>query len=156
MRWAQCLLLGHGVIAYLSVVRGAYLVPVLLSLGPFYNGWLFWLCNSTQHVGMHHGNGTDKKVSDFRLSTRTFYINNSVLSCWYWYMNYHIEHHMYAAVPCYNLAALHQAIKHDLPPTPSGLNEVWREIGKVVSKQATDPSYVMPVQLPETNTTKDN
>ena len=26
---------------------------------------------------------------------------------WYWHMNFHIEHHMYAAVPCYNLEKLH-------------------------------------------------
>jgi len=32
---------------------------------------------------------------------------------------------MYAAVPCYNLAELHEAIKHDLPPTPDGLVAVW-------------------------------
>jgi fatty acid desaturase len=40
-------------------------------------------------------------------------------------MNWHTEHHMYAAVPCYNLAELHEAIKHDLPPTPDGLVAVW-------------------------------
>lgn len=32
-------------------------------------------------------------------------------------MNYHIEHHMYARVPCYNLEKLHNYVKHDLPPT---------------------------------------
>jgi fatty acid desaturase len=35
---------------------------------------------------------------------------------------------MYAAVPCYNLAALHEAIKHDLPPTPDGIVAVWQVI----------------------------
>lgn len=153
MRWAQFLLLGHGLIFFLSMTRGLFLVPILVSLGPFYNGWLFFLCNSTQHVGMQHGGGGGGNkmdvVSDFRLSTRSFYLNNPVVSCWYWYMNYHVEHHMYAAVPCYNLAGLHAAIKHDLPPTPNGLVEVWTQIAAVVAKQAEDSSYVMPVQLPE-------
>lgn len=153
MRWAQFMLLGHSLIAYVAVVNGFYLVPVLVSFGPFYNGWLFWLCNTTQHTGMAHaggegGNKTDV-VNDFRLSTRTFYLNNPVLRCWYWHMNYHIEHHMYAAVPCYNLATLHAAIKHDLPPTPNGLVETWTQISAVLTKQTKDPSYVMEVVLPE-------
>lgn len=66
----------------------------------------------------------------------------------YWHMNYHIEHHMYAAVPCYNLKAAHNAIKHDLPPTPNGLWEVWLVITAVLEKQAKDPAYVMTVDLP--------
>jgi hypothetical protein len=52
-----------------------------------------------------------QEVPDFRLSTRTFHIvdpASSLLSpislpkrlvqFWYWHMNFHIEHHMYAAV----------------------------------------------------------
>ena len=150
MRWAQFLLIGHASIAYMCVSKGCYVLPLLLSFGPFYNGWLFWLCNSTQHVGMHHGGGSSKvaKVTDFRLTTRTFYIKSWLLRCWYWNMCYHIEHHMYAAVPCYNLQELHEAIKHDLPPTPDGIIAVWRQIYGVVSKQRLDPSYVMPIHLP--------
>ena len=29
----------------------------------------------------------------------------------YWNMNYHVEHHMYAAVPYYNLPKLRKAIR---------------------------------------------
>jgi fatty acid desaturase len=116
-------------------------------LGPFYNGWLFFLCNSTQHVGMHHA-ASGAAVEDFRLTTRTFYLNNPVIRVWYWHMNYHIEHHMYAAVPCYNLEAAHNAIKHDLPPTPNGLREAWAVIAGVLEAQKTDTAYVMPVMLP--------
>ena len=60
---------------------------------------------------------------------------------------------MYAAVPCYNLAALHEAIKHDLPPTPNGLVEMWKLIVSVVRKQASDPSYVQVVALPKPKAT---
>ena len=79
MRWAQFMLLGHGAFAYFCIMRGQYLAPVLLSLGPFYNGWLFWLCNSTQHIGLPHGNFGTETVNDFRLNTRTFYLNNSLV-----------------------------------------------------------------------------
>lgn len=50
-------------------------------------------------------------------------------------MNWHIEHHMYANVPCYNLAALHAAIKHDLPPTPDGIVGVWSDIARVLAAE---------------------
>ncbi len=42
-------------------------------------------------------------------------------------MEYHIEHHMYAAVPCYNLPKLHKAIKDYLPPVHN-LTTAWAEI----------------------------
>lgn len=63
-------------------------------------------------------------------------------------MNYHIEHHMYAAVPCYRLAALHAAIKYDLPPTPRGLAEVWAIIRADLREQAANSAYVQPIRLP--------
>ena len=31
-------------------------------------------------------------------------------------------------MPCYHLADLHEAIKHELPPTPNGIVDVWRVI----------------------------
>ena len=89
-----------------------------------------------------------RTINDFRLTTRTFYLNSAIVRFWYWHMNYHIEHHMYAAVPCYHLATLHEAIKHDLPPTPNGFVETWRAIGTTLRKQALDPSYQPAVCLP--------
>ena len=81
-RWARFLLAGHALIAAASISQGCYLLPFLLSCGPFYNGWLFFLCNATQHVGMHPG------VSDFRLNTRTFYLH-PVIRFFYWHMSWH-------------------------------------------------------------------
>ena len=60
---------------------------------------------------------------------------------------------MYAGVPCYKLAQLHEAIKHDLPPTPNGLYECWSIIIEVFKKQKLDPAYVMPVELPPVTAT---
>ena len=145
MAWAWVLLLGHAGLAAACVARGAYLLPLCLSLGPFYNGWLFWLCNSTQHVGLAPA------APDFRRNSRTFYLH-PYLAFLYWNMNFHIEHHMYANVPCYHLPALHAAIKHDLPPTPHGLAETWRIICEDVRAQAADASWVQPVDLPRART----
>ena len=55
---------------------------------------------------------------------------------------------MFAAVPCYNLKQLHQAIKYDVPPAPDGLVEVWRHIISVLQRQAREPSYQYVAQLP--------
>ena len=63
-------------------------------------------------------------------------------------MNYHIEHHMYAAVPCYNLRKLHDAIAHDLPSCTDGLLATWREIVSIMRKQHKDPAWQHRVTLP--------
>ena len=68
----------------------------------------------------------------------------------YWHMNYHIEHHMYAAVPCYRLGRLHKAIQHELPPSPVGLVATWREIVGILKRQKEDPSYQHIPTLPQT------
>lgn len=140
VRWARILLIGHGLIL-LGSVAAAWLIhprflmiPVVVSLAPCYGAWLHLLCNSTQHIGLQDN------VPDFRLCCRTFTIN-PIVQFLYWHMNYHIEHHMYAAVPCYRLGQLHRAILHDLPPTPHGLRATWKEIFEILDKQEKDPTY---------------
>ena len=109
-------------------------MPVLTSLAPCYGGWLFFLCNNTQHIGLQD------RVPDFRLCCRTFTLH-PVVRFLYWHMNYHTEHHMYAAVPCYRLGRLHALIRHDLPPCADGIAAVWREIALIQNQQAADPAY---------------
>ncbi len=139
--WARVQLVGHILIVGVSLYFGLWLMPVLITLAPAYGGWLLYLCNTTQHVGL-----TDN-VPDFRLCCRTI-ILNPLVQFLYWHMNYHIEHHMYAAVPCYNLGKLHKLIKHELPPCPVGLFETWREIITILKKQKTDPEYQYTPELP--------
>jgi fatty acid desaturase len=141
IRWARTLLFGHLAILLLSIAFGWWLLPVLTSLTPIYGSWLFFLCNNTQHVGLQDN------VPDFRLCCRTFTVN-PVVGFLYWHMNYHTEHHMYAAVPCYHLAALHRAIEHELPPTPDGIRAVWKEIAAILRIQQTQPGYQHVAQLP--------
>jgi fatty acid desaturase len=139
--WARTLLVGHALLTVVSLYFGFWLLPVLITLAPFYGGWLLYLCNNTQHVGLQDN------VPDFRLCTRTI-ILNPVVQFLYWHMNFHIEHHMYAAVPCYNLAKLHRAIEHDLPPSPVGLYATWKEIIAILRRQRSDPSYQYVPPLP--------
>lgn len=132
--WARVLLAGHLLLTVVSLAFGLWLLPVLITLAPFYGGWLLFLCNSTQHVGLADN------TPDFRLCTRTILLHPFVRFL-YWHMNFHIEHHMYAAVPCYKLGRLHRAIRDDLPPSPVGLIATWRQIIGILRQQKIDPTY---------------
>ena len=63
-------------------------------------------------------------------------------------MNFHIEHHMYAAVPCYPLGKLHKLIRHDLPPSPRGLLAAWLRIFEIQRRRKKDPPYQFRASLP--------
>ncbi|MEM9235910.1 MAG: fatty acid desaturase, partial [Verrucomicrobiota bacterium] len=103
-RWAIGL---HLVIIVASVLSGWWMIPILITFSSAYGLWLFYLCNFTQHAGL------TENIDDFRLNCRTIRIN-PISRFLYWHMNWHIEHHMYAAVPCYHLKRLHEAIRHEL------------------------------------------
>jgi fatty acid desaturase len=139
--WARILVLGHSGIVAQALFTGWWMLPVLITLAPFYGGVLLFLCNNTQHVGLQD------EVEDFRLCTRTIYLN-PIVQFLYWHMNYHIEHHMYAGVPCYKLARLHNAIKHELPYTANGLYETWSIIIAILRRQKHEPRYQFVPELP--------
>lgn len=141
IRWARFLLVGHTAIVAVSLWQGLWMIPVLTTFGAFYGGWLRFLCNGTQHAGLQDD------VPDFRLCTRTVLLNPFTRFL-YWHMNFHIEHHMYAAVPCYNLGALHREIRHELPESPRGLIAAWRQIIDVMKRQRDEPSYQYVPALP--------
>ncbi len=141
IRWARTLLIGHGLILAGAAVTGLWMLPVLGTFAPVYGGWLSFLCNGTQHIGLQDN------VPDFRLCCRTFTLN-PVVQFLYWHMNHHTEHHMYAAVPCYRLGQLHAAIRHDLPPCSHGLVATWKEIVAIQKIQKTNPGYQHVASLP--------
>jgi fatty acid desaturase len=132
--WARILLVGHGLIVIVSLALGLWMIPVIVTLAPFYAGGFHYLLNESQHIGL------SDNVNDYRLNTRTILVN-PFLRFLYWHMNYHIEHHMYAAVPCYNLGRLHALIRHDLPDCPRGVVAAWREIIPIVRRQQIEPDY---------------
>ena len=119
-------------------------IPVLLVGGPrVYGCWHFVMTGLLQHGGL------PEDVIDHRLNSRTLYLNH--ISRWlYWNMNYHIEHHMFPMVPYHALPALHQEIKHDLPPPNTSLWDGYKEMMAAVMKQRTDPTYAVRKTLPPT------
>jgi fatty acid desaturase len=141
VRWARAVLGGHALIGVVCALEHWWMALFLFAVPAFYGALLHMVCNSTQHIGLQDN------VSDFRLCCRTFRLN-PVPRFLYWQMNYHIEHHMYAAVPCYNLDKLHRLIRHDLPPCADGLVAVWKEIAAIQAEQQKDPKYQHRAAIP--------
>jgi fatty acid desaturase len=141
VREARMLMAGYlALLAWAAI--GQTWVPMLYFFIPRFAGAFgVYSFITTQHMAMA------QDVNDHRLCTRS--MTNSWLGrVLYWTMNYHIEHHMFAAVPCYHLGRLHQMIRHDLPPTPKGLIGVWKEIDAILRRQAVDPDYQYAAPLP--------
>ena len=139
--WARLLIIGHGLIVVVSLALGWWMLPVLLTLAPFYGGGFQYLLNEAQHIGL------SDEVSDYRINTRTI-ILNPVLGFLYWQMNYHIEHHMYAAVPFYHLAELHELVKADTPAPTRGVSGTWSQIIPIMRRQQREPGYQFVPELP--------
>ncbi len=140
-RWAVALFAGHLGIVVVAIAYGWWALPLVVSLTPYYGGWLQQLMNNTQHIGMM------KDVGDARLCCRSF-TTHPVLQYFYWHMNFHIEHHMFAAVPCYRLNDLHRTIVFDLPPTPHGIRVTWNDINRIQALQLANPLYEERPALP--------
>jgi Na+-transporting NADH:ubiquinone oxidoreductase subunit F len=116
------------------VATGSITPALLLGLPSFYGAWLVHLLNITQHAGL------PENVLDHRQVARTMLLN-PVGRFLYLNMNYHIEHHMYPAVPYHQLPRLHDAIQHDLPAPNTSLLDAYREIIPALIRQRRDPTH---------------
>jgi fatty acid desaturase len=124
-----------------SVAIGSILPLLFVGLPSFYGAWLHLVFNLTQHAGLA------EDVLDYRLNTRTVYMN-PIFQFIYWNMNYHVEHHMFPMVPYHALPALHEKIKADTPPAYNGVIETYREIIPTLLRQLRDPNYFVERKLP--------
>lgn len=128
IRVARITLLGHLLLAAGFIASGLWPLLLLVTFAPFIADWLNKTLALAQHFGMQ-GN-----VHDFRLNSRSVLLH-PFLAFLYWQMNYHIEHHMYPAVPFYQLKHLRARIQDDLPPAPQGMRALLREIAAVKRRQ---------------------
>lgn len=131
----------YAVTAALSVWSWSLLPLMLIGLPRAYGIWLLLVMGLPQHLGLA------EDVLDHRLNSRTV-LMNPVLRFIYWNMNYHIEHHMYPMVPYHALPALHEVVKHDLPPPNRSLRHAWSEIIPCVLRQLHDPRHFIRPELP--------
>ncbi len=121
-RWSRFQMLGHGLLIYIFI---RYDLPVLIytvSCSYFFATALSRSCEILQHKGLK------PNIPDWRMTCHTMIVG-PVISFFYWRMNYHVEHHMYAAVPFYNLPGLHKMIAFDSPVPVKGY---WKGVKKVL------------------------
>lgn len=139
---ARATLLFHAVVVVVGIATGLWVLPVIITLGSFFANISGYALGITQDSGMQG------EVADFRQVARSMRLG-PVLTFAYWRMNWHCEHHMYAAVPCYNLRALARHIAYDLPE-PLSLVETWKEMIDIARKRKDDPTFVFEKALPPT------
>jgi fatty acid desaturase len=134
VRWARTLFVGHLLLAALFACFELWILIYTVSFGYFFASFLVHGCEVQQH------NGLSRNVPDWRVVAYTAEFG-PVMSFLYWNMNFHAEHHMYAAVPFYNLPRLHEELKWDFPRPIRGY---WRGLTHVFAvrrRQKADPAY---------------
>ncbi|MFW6213731.1 MAG: fatty acid desaturase [Spirochaetota bacterium] len=140
VRWAQAVLTFHLAVLGVSIRLGLWMLPVVVSLGPFIATWWRVFIGRTMH------NGLRDNVPDWRKCARTVKLD-PLSRFLYWNMNYHIEHHMYAAVPCYNLPRLSKEVAWDFPK-PRTIRDAWQEMRFVWKMVQTEPGYQWDTPVP--------
>ena len=138
--WARIILLFHAVVVAVSIAFGWWPLMLVVTFAPFTANWLRYFVGVPMHTGLKDN------VSDFRLCVRSIRLD-PFTSFIYWRMNWHTEHHMYAAVPCYNLKSLSSVIAADLP-APRSLIGAWKEMRDTWHRQQKDPAYQFSTPLP--------
>ena len=126
-RLAIASLVGHVLFTAACIYFGLWFVPILVTFAPFYGaGFMGFM------AGIHQHTACEANHPDFRISCGDA-ILDPLTSFLYWRMEYHIEHHMFAAIPCYNLKKFSRFAADQLPPKERAipriakLNEVCRE-----------------------------
>ena len=141
INWARWILVFHLVLLAVSIIFKLWMLPVLVTLAPFIANWWRYFVGAPMHTGLKNN------VADFRLCVRTITLD-PFSQFIYWRMNWHTEHHMFAAVPCYNLKNLYRAVAFDMPK-PRTLIGAWQEMRQTWKKQQEDPGYQYETPLPE-------
>ncbi len=140
--WSRILLLFHGSVLLIAIITGVWVLPLILSASVFIGNWLGYFVGLPQHCGLRD------HTSDFRKNTRSMKLN-PLFDFLYWRMGWHIEHHMFAGVPCYNLGKLHKEVAQDMPE-PRTLIGAWKEMRETWRRQKIDPEYQFDTPLPAT------
>ena len=139
---ARFILLSLAAAVAVPIALGIPILALLLTAHLAIGHWLRWLVGGPMHAGLRDN------VPDFRLCVRSNTLD-PISQFLYWGMNWHTEHHMYAGVPCYNLARLYRVIRDDMP-APRTLLGSWREILAIWKRQQEEPGYQYDTPLPPT------
>jgi hypothetical protein len=134
INWARFHLIGHALILTVSLYFGLWIIPIVVTLAPFYGGAIQFLCINAQHIGLQdnvdfHGCWTIQ-LNPFCALLNMNTIPNTTCS----------------AVPLPPGKA-YAAIKTDLPDSPRAAEHLERD-HRHIEKQKEDPTYQYKAKLP--------
>jgi len=141
IRFARIQLALHLILIALFIYFKLYVLIFTVSLSYFAVTFLAHSVGMVQHIGLK------PNIADWRMTCHTMRFG-PVMAFLYWRMNYHIEHHMYASVPFYNLHKLHAAIAADTPEPVRGHFRGVRRILGFIEKQRREPDWTHTPKLP--------
>ena len=124
----------------LALLIDLWSLILVFSTQQFTANWLKYLVGLPMHCGLRDD------VPDFRKCVRSIKLD-PVSEFLYWRMNWHLEHHMFAGIPCYNLKKLHKLVAYDMPKVRT-LKEAWLEMIETKRKQKIDPNYQFDTPIP--------
>ncbi len=127
VREARLHVVVYAAVAAVSVWQSSSLALVLWLAPVLITKPLHHVQNIVEHTGLPLGH-------DVLATTRTIHVN-PVLRWMAWNMQYHCEHHLFAAVPFYNLPALHRELSAHLRHEVRGYLGAARDV--VASSRAT-------------------
>ena len=108
-RFAIFNLVSHVLFVAGCIATGNGFLPVLITFAPFYGPYFHGaMCSTHQHTAC------EPNHPDFRVSCGDA-ILDPISSFLYWHMEYHIEHHMFASIPCYNLKPFRDFVADQMP-----------------------------------------
>lgn len=140
VRWNRTLIVGHLLIATMILWSGNYLLLLYITYPIASSSILSYLVTMTQHSGLQ------PDIADSRKCCRSVKLH-PIYEFLYWHMNYHIEHHMYAAVPFYNLKKLSKALEGDMPRRQNLLAS-YQAIIRIQKRQKSEPNYYYDAPCP--------
>lgn len=143
INWARLVLAFHLGVLVVGIAFELWALPIVLTLYLFIGNWLKYFVGLPMHCGLR------SDVADFRKCVRTIKLD-PISEFLYWRMNWHIEHHMFAAIPCYNLEALHRVVADDMP-APRSLLGAWREMRTTWRRQREEPGYEFDTPVPSSS-----
>jgi fatty acid desaturase len=131
--WGRIHVLLHGAVIVVCIETGSILPWMLIGLPSLYGRWLLYILGATQHAGL------DEDVLDHRATTRSVHMN-PVVRFLYSNMNYHLEHHLFPAVPYHRLPDLHREIEDQLPAPHPSLWSALRDASSRVKRLRSEHS----------------
>ena len=143
IRFARLLLVGHLLLAGVFALTHLWVLIYLVTFSVFFANFLAAFCAAMQHTGL------PENTPDWRVTCHTVECG-PIIRFLYWNMNFHIEHHMFAAVPFYNLPRLHRLVAADFPVPQRSFLAALRLLADIRRRQKSDPAYVYLPEFPST------